>query len=229
MNNFSYTEKNKEELFENGCTFFKFKSKEAKATLEFWQRGIMKVIDKGEGGDRDIQCLNQVTQHWHHISFSRVNELLAKENKISYYQKQIDDYINEINNFFYEKDVKKIPDYPTFQIYNLNDCILPHTDGISPGRNASLLMYLGTFHEGGPPKWYRELGGELVISKPISTEYEEERDTYPPSVQFNCPPISGICALIDFTKNNPIHEVKNMNKLGFTRIVLNTFLHNEQY
>ena len=36
MNNFSYTEKNKEELFENGCTFFKFKSKEAKATLEFW-------------------------------------------------------------------------------------------------------------------------------------------------------------------------------------------------
>ena len=229
MNNFSYTEKNKEELFENGCTFFKFQSQQAIETLKFWRQSITHYVnDSTAEYYKHLKCKIQSNQHWHYVEFDLLSESLispeylhpshgirpeklAEDKRILMYQKQLYDYINEINNFF----------------YNLNDCILPHFDGMSPGRNASLLMYFGTFSGDELTKWYPELGGELVISKPTSTGYKDwETLSNPnsPSVQYVCPPISGACALIDFTKGDPMHEVKNMNIRKFQRIVLNTFL-----
>ena len=245
MINFSYTEKNKEELFENGCTFFRFTSDIAKNDLKFWQSGILKILrDSSSQEYKELQCLISIHQHWHHINFSRVSEILEEKDfkdninlskKTFAYQKRMYEYIKEINDFFYKENgtLDNHESEPVFQIYNLNDCILPHSDGIRPGRNASLLMYLGVFGGDKHVGWYPELGGELVVSKPTSTGYndwKDPNDPYIPTQQFVCPPASGTCALIDFTKGYPRHEVKNMNVRGFQRIVLNTFLtttHNE--
>jgi hypothetical protein len=262
MNNFNYTEKNKEELFKNGCTFFKFQSEGAIETLSFWQHSITQYVNDSMN---EVKCISQSNQHWHAVDFAQLTATLFspdylqlyrgappistkfedqrnnrysnsgkygtdKDKKIIIYEKRMYGYINEINDFFYEENgtLDKDLSQPTFQIYNLNDCILPHTDGMSPGRNASLLMYFGIFSGDELQKWDPELGGELVVSKPTSTGHKEDGDTQinprNPSVQYVCPPTSGVCALIDFTKGDPIHEVKNMNIRKFQRIVLNTFL-----
>jgi hypothetical protein len=260
MNNFSYTEKNKEELFENGCTFFKFQSQQAIEALRFWRDRIIHYVNDSSAEEyRHLKCKIQSNQHWHYVEFDQLTATLLspdylqlrrgnskrstkyntayawfksktdEDKKILIYEKRMYEYINEINDFFYKETGTLDEDLtqPTFQIYNLNDCILPHSDGVSPGRNASLLMYFGTFSGDELTKWYPELGGELVISKPTSTGYKDWEtlsDPNSPSVQYVCPPTSGACALIDFTKGDPIHEVKNMNIREFYRIALNTFL-----
>ena len=67
------------------------------------------------------------------------------------------------------------------------------------------------------PDWDVYFGGELVVGKKQKLG----------EVEYVLQPKFGYCALIDFSKNDPIHQVRKIQSLRAQRIVLSTFLSRE--
>jgi len=206
--NFDFTEENKKELFANGCTFFKIRGEEINKNLRYLDSFIRNNPNLGDVCFKppcswDSSVKDGGVQHFHKIDL----DAISSEDKGKKYYKQYLKYITEVNDFFY--------DIPTLlegisatniQIYRYNDCFLPHQDAHSKA-HASLLIYLND-------EWKNIFGGELVVRKKQKLG----------EVEYVLQPKFGYCALIDFSKNDPVHQVRKIQSLRAQRIVLSTFL-----
>ena len=66
-------------------------------------------------------------------------------------------------------------------------------------------------------EWKEIFGGELVVGKKQKLG----------KLEYVLQPKFGYCALIDFSKNDPIHQMRKIQSLRAQRIVLSTFLSRE--
>jgi len=206
MGNFNFTEENKKELFENGCTFFDALGNDIISNLNHWDEEI-RSLDFADSKCFNVCPMDQDKnasaghQHWH--TFYLQDELRRIDVKK---YNQYREYIIEINDFFYDIPTQtKGPVSPTnIQISHYNDCFHSHRDGKEvSGNHASLLVYLNK-------NWKSEYGGELTVIGSDKKKYIHL-------------PEFGSVALIDFSKNNPIHEVKKVKALNVQRVVMSTF------
>jgi len=89
-------------------------------------------------------------------------------------------------------------------LYEKNDFIVPHNDGLDPKRLCVILIYLNDdYHEG--------FGGELIIETHTKVT-----------------PIFGNVAILDFTANNPIHSVNQVLDDDFKRFAFLKFFFKEK-
>ena len=209
--NFDFTEENKKELFANGCTFFKISGEEINKNLRYWDDFIR------DNSNLDDVCFKPPcswdssvkdggVQHFHKMG---LNNIYSGDEGEKYYTQYLK-YITEINDFFYDIPTRlEGPSTTNIQIYRYNDCFLPHQDAHSKA-HASLLIYLNE-------EWENIFGGELVVGKKQKLG----------EVEYVLQPKFGYCALIDFSKNDPIHQVRKIQSLRAQRIVLSTFLSRE--
>ena len=89
-------------------------------------------------------------------------------------------------------------------LYEKNDFIEPHNDGIDPQRLCVILIYLNDDYQDG-------FGGELIIENHIKVT-----------------PIFGNIAILDFTANNPIHSVNHVLDDEFKRFAFIKFFYKEK-
>ena len=213
MSNFNFTEENKKELFENGCTFFDALGTDIISNLNHWDKEIRSLdISKSEcyqicPMDADFEVPKYGHQHWH--TFDLQGEFKKNDRK-NY--RQYCEYITEINDFFYDIPTKREhPVSPTnIQISHYNDCNYPHRDGYEVENHASLLVYLNK-------NWKSEYGGELTVIDPQNGK------------KYVHLPEFGSVALIDFSKHNPVHEVRKVKSLSAQRLVMFTPLNTGEF
>lgn len=91
-----------------------------------------------------------------------------------------------------------------YTLYEDGHFIENHVDGLNPGRVCGLIIYLSDEAE------YNDGGGEIIITTNSNEKIEVK-------------PVLGNFALLDFTQNNPEHEVKPV-KNGFKRYSALTFV-----
>jgi hypothetical protein len=108
------------------------------------------------------------------------------------------DYINE--NLYSENKLDSFD----LTLYEKNDFIEPHNDGIDPQRLCVILIYLNDDYQ-------KEFGGELIIENHV-----------------NVPPIFGNVAILDFTANNPTHSVNHVLDDEFKRFAFIKFFYKEK-
>lgn len=107
-------------------------------------------------------------------------------------------YINDIANV--EKYQKSITDNTNISLYTKDDFIRNHNDGLDPNRLCVFLMYLNDDYKPG-------VGGEIKIGDTIVE------------------PIFGNIVILDFTQNNPLHEVLPVLNDDFYRYALIKFFY----
>jgi len=108
------------------------------------------------------------------------------------------DYVNE--NLYFENGLDQFD----LTLYEKNDFIEPHSDGIDPQRLCVILIYLNDDYQTG-------FGGELIIKNHIKVT-----------------PIFGNVAILDFTANNPIHSVNHVLDDEFKRFAFIKFFYKEK-
>jgi Rps23 Pro-64 3,4-dihydroxylase Tpa1-like proline 4-hydroxylase len=109
-----------------------------------------------------------------------------------------EDYIGE--NLYSENKINMFD----LTLYEKNDFIEPHSDGVDPQRLCVILIYLNDDYQEG-------FGGELVIENKIIV-----------------PPLFGNVAILDFTTNNPIHSVNHVLDDNFKRFAFIKFFYKEK-
>jgi len=108
------------------------------------------------------------------------------------------EYVNE--NLYFENKINSFD----LTLYEKNDFIEPHSDGINPERLCVILIYLNDDYQEG-------FGGELVIEKEVVV-----------------PPIFGNVAILDFVNNNPNHSVSIVLDDEFKRFAFIKFFYKEK-
>jgi len=213
--NFNFTEENKKELFANGCTFFKIAGEEINKNLRYWDGFIRDNPNLDDVCFKppcswDSPIKDRGVQHFHKLCLNNISRPEYSGNEGEKYFKQYLKYITEVNDFFYDiPTLLEGPSETNIQISRHNDCFLPHQDAHTKA-HASLLVYLND-------DWQGVFGGELVVVK------EQKLG----EVEYVLEPFFGYCALIDFSKHDPKHQVRKILSLRAERIVFSTFLNRE--
>jgi hypothetical protein len=143
---------------------------------------------------------NHKAQSWLFGSSNRFFPLNFVIEKI--YKKILDnlypEYVNE--NLYFENRLDSFE----LTLYEKNDFIEPHNDGIDSQRLCVILIYLNDDYQQG-------FGGELIIENHI-----------------NVIPIFGNVTILDFTTNNPIHSVNHVLDDEFKRFAFIKFFYKEK-
>jgi hypothetical protein len=108
------------------------------------------------------------------------------------------EYVNE--NLYFENKINMFD----LTLYEKNDFIEPHSDGVNPERLCVILLYLNDDYQEG-------FGGELVIEKEVVV-----------------PPLFGNVSILDFTNNNPNHSVNQVLDDEFKRFAFIKFFYKEK-
>jgi Rps23 Pro-64 3,4-dihydroxylase Tpa1-like proline 4-hydroxylase len=132
-------------------------------------------------------------------------------------------YLTSIYPQLTEKNVFYVDN---FTLYEDNDFIKLHRDGVNPGRLCVILIYMSDLTD------YMDGGGRLLIYKNdifhggfSFSNLENDIETK------NCievvTPVVGNFVIFDFTKNNPFHAVEPI-KNGFKRHCYINFVYNKE-
>jgi hypothetical protein len=151
-----------------------------------------KEIDKFKENHKD--------QSW---LFSSPNPIISVYSTIEQIYKKIlnnlyPEHINE--NFYFQNGLTSFD----LTLYQKNDFIVPHSDGIDPKRLCVILIYLNDDYQEG-------YGGELIIENHTKVA-----------------PIFGNVTILDFTANNPIHSVNKIVYDDFKRFAFLKFFFKEK-
>jgi Rps23 Pro-64 3,4-dihydroxylase Tpa1-like proline 4-hydroxylase len=112
-----------------------------------------------------------------------------------------------LNTLYPNTEIMKNDRMGDFTLYEDGHFIHSHKDGADNGRLCVLIIYLTKESE------YNDGGGELVVTTSSNKQYTIK-------------PLLGTFSVLDFSKNDPVHEVKKV-KNGFKRYAFMKFFKRE--
>lgn len=121
----------------------------------------------------------------------------------NYHSEYMQDLCIKIINTFYPK-IQINPIWGSFTLYEDGHFIEPHRDQANEGRICAIIIYFSKESE------WNDGSGELVLTSTSGKTYEIK-------------PFIGTYCLLDFTKNNIMHEVKKVRN-GFKRYAYISFV-----
>ena len=195
-----YCKKLKHEFkISNDSLFEEYPSNKNKIKLAFNLGGEYEYLSKCKKEINNLKG-NHKAQSW---LFSSPNPVFLLNPAVEKIYKKIignlyPEYANE--NLYLENKLDSFD----LTLYEKNDFIEPHNDGIDPQRLCVILIYLNDDYQEG-------FGGELIIENHIKVT-----------------PIFGNIAILDFTANNPIHSVNHVLDDEFKRFAFIKFLYKEK-
>lgn len=195
-----YCKKLKDEFnISSDSTFNQYPANKNKIKLAFNLGGEYEYLSKCKNEINNLKG-NHKAQSW--LFSSPDPHLPVNSIIIEIYKKIIGnlypEYVNE--NLYLENRLDSFD----LTLYEKNDFIESHNDGIDPQRLCVILIYLNDDYQEG-------FGGELIIENHIKVT-----------------PIFGNIAILDFTTNNPIHSVNHVLDDEFKRLAFIKFFYKEK-